>query len=109
MWRVCVLTHEMQLEFADFWRRGEGEKVHRSAGTIRQGQQHHDVTKIPLYTNMGLQGLTLKLEWSCAKQLLLFLTHRNNSFNAAILGTDHEKHPLMLRVSFKERGIILLI
>jgi len=61
-------------------------------------------------TNMELQSLTLKLEWSCANQLLLFLTHLNNSFNSAVfLWTDHEKHPLMLWVSFKERGIILLI
>lgn len=43
------------------------------------------------------------------KRLFLFLTNLDDSFDFAILWTDHEKHPLMLWVSFKERGIIFLI
>ena len=44
-----------------------------------------------------------------ALHLLFFLTHLNDRFDFAILWTDHEQHPFMLRVSFKECGIILFI
>ena len=81
---------------------------------VRERTEKKNVPVVSVITrvarpNMGLQGLTIKLEWSCANQLLLFLTHLNISFNYAILWTDHEKHPLMLWVSFKELGIILFI
>jgi hypothetical protein len=45
----------------------------------------------------------------CTNKLILFLTNINDSFDSAILWTDHEKHPLMLWVSFKESGIVLFI
>src|SRR2546430_10256362 len=45
----------------------------------------------------------------CTNKLILFLTNLNDSFDSAILWTDHKKHPLMLWVSFKESGIILII
>src|SRR5437899_6853910 len=45
----------------------------------------------------------------CTNKLILFLTNLNDSFDSAILWTDHKKHPLMLWASFKESGIIVII
>src|SRR5207244_5856915 len=59
-----------------------------------------------LATNPWIQ---LRINGRCTNKLILFPTHLNDSFDSAILWTDHEKHPLMLWVSFKESGIILLI